>query len=149
MSSTEVTALHLEAGIAAVHASAATFEATDWPALAHYYDALIELKPTPVVRLNAAIVRGFAEGAAAGLTQLDALAGNARLEGYAPYHAARSDLLLRLGRRDAAGQALQRALECPVNGAERDYLRLRLRACRVQGVTTAGTPAAPAHSTHS
>ena len=142
MTATEVSALHLEAGIAAVHASAAAFDETDWPALVHYYEALIELKPTPVVRLNAAIARAYAEGAEAGLAQLNALAGNTRLDGYAPYHAARGDLLLRLGRCTEAGEALQRALQCPLNGAERDYLRLRLRTCRVQGVSAAGAPAA-------
>jgi RNA polymerase sigma-70 factor (ECF subfamily) len=148
MAASEVTALHLEAGIAAVHASAASFEETDWRALVHYYEALIELKPTPVVRLNAAIACAHAEGAAAGLAQLDALVGNARLEGYAPYHAARGDLLLRLGRRTEAGEALQRALECPLNGAERNYLRLKLRTCRVQGVAT-DAAAARERSAHS
>jgi RNA polymerase sigma-70 factor (ECF subfamily) len=124
-----VTALHLEAGIAALHASAPSFAETDWAALAHYYEALIELKPTPVVRLNAAIAHAYAEDPAAGLAQLDALAGNARLARYAPYHAARGDLLLRLERHAEAGDALAQALECPLNGREREYLVSRLRAC--------------------
>jgi RNA polymerase sigma-70 factor (ECF subfamily) len=64
-----------------------------------------------------------------GLTQLEALAGNARLTHYALYHAARGDLLLKLGRAAQAGESLRRALECPVNGAEREYLTRKLRSC--------------------
>ena len=96
MAAPRLTALHLEAGIAAVHAAAPSFDETDWEGLCRHYDALIELKDTPVVRLNAAIARAYAEGAAAGLAQLDALAGQVKLGGYAPYHAARGDLLLKL-----------------------------------------------------
>jgi RNA polymerase sigma-70 factor (ECF subfamily) len=132
MSSKELTALHLEAGIAAVHASARSFAETDCAALLHYYEALAEMKPTAVVKLNAAIARAYAEGPAVGLAQLDALAGNARLARYAPYHAARGDLLLRLERRTEAGEALTQALRCPLNGAERDYLARKLRACALQ-----------------
>ena len=124
-----LTPLHLEAGIAALHAAAGSFEATDWAALCHHYDTLIELKDTPVVRLNAAIARAYAEGPAAGLSELEALAGHARLRAYAPYHAARADLLLRLRRPAEARDALGEALRCPVNGAERDYLTRRLAEC--------------------
>src|SRR4029077_4112454 len=122
MAAPKLTALHLEAGIAAVHAATPSFGATDWDGLCRHYEALIELKNTPVVRLNAAIARAYAEGAAAGLKQLDALAGHVRLEGYAPYHAARGDLLLKLERHPEASDALTQALGCPLNGAERDYL---------------------------
>jgi len=129
MSANELTALHLEAGIAAVHASAKSFAETDWPAITRYYEALVEVKPTAVVKLNAAIARAYAEGTAAGLAQLEALAGEGRLSRYAPYHAARGDLLLRLERRTEAGEALRQALECSVNGAERDYLLRKLGSC--------------------
>jgi len=70
--------------------------------------------------------------------QLDALAGTARLTHYALYHAARGDLLLKLGRAAHAGNSLRRALECPVNGAERAYLTRKLLACE------APAPATPA-----
>jgi RNA polymerase sigma-70 factor, ECF subfamily len=138
MSAQRLSALHLEAGIAAVHATASSFEETDWKTVAHYYDALLELKPTAVVQLNAAIARAYAEGPAVGLGELDALRGNARLSGYAPYHAARGDLLLRLERRSEASAALSRALECPLNGAERDYLTRRLAFCRNRAAVAAG-----------
>ena len=129
MACEQLTALHVEAGITAVHVSAGSFEETDWAGLCRYYEMLVALKPTPVVKLNAAIARAYAQGPAAGLEQLDALSAEARLSGYAPYHAARGELLLKLARPAEAGDALAQALECPVNGAERDYLSRRLQEC--------------------
>jgi RNA polymerase sigma-70 factor (ECF subfamily) len=136
MSSTGLTPLHIEAGIASVHAGARRFEDTDWAALSRYYATLLELKPTAVVRLNAAIACAYATGPATGLTQLDALAGSARLTHYALYHAARGDLLLKLGRTALAGDSLRRALECPLNGAEREYLTRKLLACEAPAAAT-------------
>jgi len=81
------------------------------------------------VRLNAAIVTAYAVSPAAGLAGLDALADEKRLARYAPYQAARGELLARLGRAAEAAAALRAALECPVNGAEREYLTNKLRAC--------------------
>ncbi|MGH8131674.1 MAG: RNA polymerase sigma factor [Steroidobacteraceae bacterium] len=129
MCAATLTALHLEAGIASLHAGAPSFAETDWAGLARYYEALLELKPTPVVRLNAAIVCAYAEGPAAGLAQLEALTGAAQLARYAPYHAARADLLLKLNRPAEAGESLRSALGCLLNGAEREYLTRRLRSC--------------------
>jgi RNA polymerase sigma-70 factor (ECF subfamily) len=99
--------------------------------LAHHYGALEELKPTPVVRLNAAIACAFAEGPAAGLARLDALADARKLEPYALYHAARGDLLQRLDRMNEARDAFAAALACPVNGAERACIERKLAACEV------------------
>jgi len=125
-----LTALHIEAGIAAVHAAAPSFDETDWRTLSHHYAILEELKPTPVVRLNGAIALAYADGPAAGLARLDAIAGNRRLAHYAPYHAARGDLALKLDRRREADAAFAKALDCPVNDAEREYLEMKLRECR-------------------
>ena len=130
MGADTLTALHLEAGIAAVHAAAASFEETDWRTLSHHYAALEELKPTPVVQLNAAIALAYADGPAAGLGRLNALEGTRRLANYAPYHAARGDLARKLGRRNDAGEAFAKALACPLNQAERAYLEMQLQACR-------------------
>lgn len=129
MAASTLTPLHIEAGIASVHASARSFSETDWPQLARYYQTLLTLKPTPVVRLNAAIVTAYAASPAAGLVELDALADEKRLTHYAPYHAARGELLAKLGRDAEAAAALRRALDCQVNGAEREYLTRKLRAC--------------------
>ena len=130
MTADALTAMHVEAGIASLHATAASFEATDWRAVAHYYAMLEELKPSAVVQLNGAIATAFAEGPAAGLARLDRLDGARKLERYALYHAARGDLLSRLGRCSEARDAFGRALDCPVNNAEREFLARRLQACR-------------------
>ena len=131
---TEVlTALHVEAAIASVHAAAPSFAATDWGMIAHHYGALEELKPTPVVRLNAAIACAYADGPSAGLARLDDLAGARKLGGYALYHAARGDLLARLDRMGEARAAFSAALTCPVNGAERACIERKLSACSGEG----------------
>lgn len=129
MSSDALTALHLEAAIASVHAAVPSFDETDWRMLSHYYEMLEELKPTPIVQLNAAIAFAHADGPVAGLARLDALEGARKLARYALYHAARGDLLLRLGRMREAGDAFARALGCSINGAERAHLTSRLEAC--------------------
>ena len=129
-SSDALSPLHLEAAIAAAHAAASTFETTDWSTVAHYYRLLEEVKPTPVVRLNAAIAAAHAEGPAVGLARLDALADAEKLARYALYHAARGALLLRLDRRNEAADAIERALACPLNAPERAHLERRRRDCQ-------------------
>jgi len=125
----DLTALHIEAAIASVHAAAPSFAATDWGMIAHHYQTLEELKPTPVVQLNAAIACAYAEGPAAALIRLDALAGTRKLSAYALYHAARGDLLLKLDRRDEAREAFTAALACPLNDAERACLERKRESC--------------------
>jgi RNA polymerase sigma-70 factor (ECF subfamily) len=121
--------IHLEAAIASVHAVAPTFEATDWRLLSHYYGMLEEIKPTPVVRLNAAIAYAHADGPTVGLKRLDALADARKLARYALFHAARGDLLLKLDRKGDAAAAFTAALNCPANDAERACLTRKLQAC--------------------
>jgi RNA polymerase sigma-70 factor (ECF subfamily) len=127
--SEELTALHIEAAIASVHAAAPSFETTNWQMLAHHYRLLEELKPTPIVALNAAIVTAEVEGPAAGLKRLGKLGRARKLARYAPYHAARGDLLLRLDRKREAAEAFAKALTCPLNDAERAHLERRLAEC--------------------
>lgn len=129
MSASALTVLHVEAAIASVHAAAASFAETDWPMLSHYYALLEELKPTPVVRLNGAIAVAYADGPAAGLARIEGIEQSPRLASYAPYHAARGYLLLRLDRRAEARDAFAAALGCPLNRAERELLGRRLAAC--------------------
>jgi RNA polymerase sigma-70 factor (ECF subfamily) len=114
----------LQAAIAAVHAESPSWEATDWRQIAGLYGLLLRHRDTPVVRLNLAIAVSQVEGAGPALELLDRLAE--ALDGYHLFHAARGDLLERLGRPQAAGAARRRALELTANPAERSLLRRRL-----------------------
>ena len=114
----------LQAAIVAVHAEAATAADTDWRQIALLYRRLVEVQPSPVIELNRAVAVAMAEGAAAGLELMAPLA--AVLDGYQPFHAARADLLRRLGRRDEATAAYVRAIALTTNDAEREFLNGRL-----------------------
>jgi len=116
----------VQAAIAALHARAMRVEDTDWPQIATLYRALAERSPSPVVSLNRAVAVAMSDGPDAGLALMtDELAGE--LDGYHLYHAARADLLRRLGRREEASAAYLRALELTTNPFERTFLERRLR----------------------
>jgi RNA polymerase sigma-70 factor, ECF subfamily len=116
----------IQAAINAVHADAASFEATDWSQILELYDQLLALSPTPVVALNRAIVVGEVEGPAAALELLDDL----DLGDYHLFHATRADLLRRLGRSGDAAEAYARAADLVTSQAERAFLEGRLAALR-------------------
>jgi RNA polymerase sigma-70 factor (ECF subfamily) len=116
----------LMAAIAAVHASAASFEATNWAQIVALYDRLATVWPSPVVALNRAAAIGLADGPAAGLLALDQLSGEPALAGYRYFAAARADFLRRLGRGGEAGEAYRQALALTGNEVERQFLRRRL-----------------------
>jgi RNA polymerase sigma-70 factor (ECF subfamily) len=116
----------LQAAIGACHASAAGAEQTDWPMIARLYGRLAKLTPSPVVELNRAVAVGMADGPAAGLALVDALAASGALAGYRLLPATRADLLRRLGRNDEAADAYRSALALAGTGAEQRYLARRL-----------------------
>jgi RNA polymerase sigma-70 factor (ECF subfamily) len=130
----------LQAAIAALHATAPTFEATDWPAVLRLYDVLLRRQPSAVVAMNRAIAVDRVHGPAAALAALDAipraddLTGD--VSGYVYFHTARSDVLARLDRPDDAAIALDRAIECSTNESERSLLRSRRHDLH----TTVGPP---------
>ena len=109
----------VQAAIAALHDSAPSAEATDWPQIAALYGRLANLAPSPVVELNRAVAVAMSDGPAAGLARLDALAGDPLLGGYPYFHAARADLLRRLGSLGAAAAAYRAALALTTNEVER------------------------------
>lgn len=123
---TALSALHLEAGIASVHAAAASWAQTDWRALVDYYDGLAEIQPSPVVALNRAIAVAMADGAEAGLDALKPLSREKAMGQYLPYHLTVGDLEARAGRRSAARDAFQRALALPMSGQERKLVEMKL-----------------------
>jgi RNA polymerase sigma-70 factor (ECF subfamily) len=114
----------LQAAIAALHARAPRPEDTDWPQIAALYGGLLVHDPSPVIALNRAVAVAMADGPAAGLRLIDALAEP--LDGYHLFHAARADLLRRLDRHDEAQTAYGRARELATNPAERRFLERRI-----------------------
>jgi RNA polymerase sigma-70 factor, ECF subfamily len=116
----------LQAAIAAVHADAQTPEATDWRQIAALYELLESVSPSPVVQLNRAAAVAMVHGPAVGLELIDRAEVAGPLNDYRWLHAARADLLRRLGRHAEAATAYQRALELAENRAERAYLERRL-----------------------
>jgi RNA polymerase sigma-70 factor (ECF subfamily) len=117
-----------QAAIAGEHLRAARAEETDWATIVALYDRLLTLLPTPVVALNRAAAVAMAQGPAAGLALLDAMAGEASLVRGHLWHAARADLLRRLGRRAEALDAYREALARAGNAPERRFLQRRLTA---------------------
>jgi RNA polymerase sigma-70 factor (ECF subfamily) len=116
----------LQAAIAAVHAEAATAEATDWGRIVAIYDLLLGIEPSPVIELNRAAALAMRDGPAAGLALIDALLGRGELAEYQPAHAARADLCRRLGRAGDAAESYRRALALTRQEAARRYLERRL-----------------------
>jgi RNA polymerase sigma-70 factor (ECF subfamily) len=116
----------LQAAIAAVHAEAPSYAATDWPELLALYDLLLRAWPSPVVALNRAVVVSMIDGPAAGLAEIARLeeqdGPDARLAGYHYLPAAKADLLRQLGRAGEAELAYREALELADNEAERAFL---------------------------
>jgi RNA polymerase sigma-70 factor (ECF subfamily) len=113
----------LEAAVQSAHAARRVTGATDWVAIAHLYDNLSALSDSPVVAINRAIAVAEARGTAQGLAALDALAGDARLDEYQPYWAARAGLLARNGEPGAAGVAYERAIGLESDPAVRRFLQ--------------------------
>ena len=95
----------VQAAIAALHAQAPSYQATDWPQIAGLYAVLLRISPSPVIELNHAAVVSMVDGPARALELVDALAARGQLDGYELLPAVRADLLRRLGRHDAARQA--------------------------------------------
>jgi RNA polymerase sigma-70 factor, ECF subfamily len=111
----------IQAAINAVHSDASEASLTDWRQILRLYDQLMACAPTPVVALNRAVALAEIDGTEAGLAAIDDL----MLTGYHPYHAARADLLARLGRHEAAAAEYDAALACTANAAERKFLAAR------------------------
>ncbi|MGY3040627.1 RNA polymerase sigma factor (sigma-70 family) [Rhodanobacter sp. TND4EL1] len=119
----------LQAAIAACHARASTSDDTDWAAIAGLYTTLATVTPSPIIELNRAVAVGMAAGAATGLQLADALVDEPILQNYHLLHAVRGDLLERMGRREEAREAFEKAAELTGNRRERDLMERRARGC--------------------
>jgi RNA polymerase sigma-70 factor, ECF subfamily len=124
---------HLQAQIAAQHATAATAAATDFTRIAELYGRLARVSPSPVVDLNHAVAVALAEGPDAGLALLDVLDRDTRLTGYHLLPATRADLLRRSRRFADALPHYQRALELAPSDPERRFLQRRIDEMRATG----------------
>lgn len=114
----------LQAAIAAVHATGASWAATDWLQISLLYDELARHDPSPVVRLNQVVAHAQVVGPVDALSRLEGLAEP--LGEYHLFHATRAELLTAVGRDDEAAVANRRALELTTNDAERRLLATRL-----------------------
>jgi len=122
----------LEAAIAAEHCKAARAEDTNWAQIAALYDLLEQLMPSPVVALNRAVAVAMARGVRQGLELIDELAAAGELDDYHLLHAARADMLRRLGSNDEAAESYKTALELVSNDSERRFLQRRLAEMQSQ-----------------
>lgn len=116
----------VQAAIAAVHANAPTVAATDWNEIVALYDLLLGVTPSPVIALNRAVAVAMRDGSVAGLALIDAILARGDLVDYHLLHAARADLLRRLGDTAAARAAYHQALSLTQQGPERRFLERRL-----------------------
>jgi RNA polymerase sigma-70 factor, ECF subfamily len=116
----------LQAAIAALHAEAASPDATDWSQIVGLYDVLLQATPSPVVELNRAVAVAMHDGPAAGLAIVDAILGRGDLTDYHLAHSAQADLCRRLGKTAEARAAYERAIALTRQGTERRFLERRL-----------------------
>jgi len=124
----------LQAAIAALHCRAARAEDTDWRQIVQLYDVLERVQPSPIVSLNRAVAVAMADTPRSGLALIDALAASNDLDDYHLLHAARADLLRRIGWPAEAAKSYERALSFVTNDSERRYLERRLREVQSSAV---------------
>jgi len=117
----------LQAAIAAEHCKAAQAEDTDWAQIVRLYDMLERVQPSPIVSLNRAVAVAMVDGPGPALVLIDALAADGDLDNYHLLHAARADLLRRMGSMLEAAKSYERALALATNESERRFLERRLR----------------------
>jgi RNA polymerase sigma-70 factor (ECF subfamily) len=116
----------IQGAIAAVHAEAHKAEDTDWQQIAALYGILRAKQSSPIVFLNHAVAIAMSEGFDPGLALVDDLGSSGDLDHYHLFHAARADLLRRMGRKTEAAEAYRRALALTSNAVESGYLRRRI-----------------------
>ena len=117
----------LQAAIAAVHAESESVAATDWRQIVALYSRLLQIQPSPVVRLNRAVAIAMRDGPEAGLTDIDALLEQGELANYYLAHSVRADMYRRLGRAAEARASYEKALALTQQEPERQFLQERIR----------------------
>lgn len=125
----EVSAFHLQAGIAAAHSAAPDFESTDWGQILMLYDRLIEIDDSPVVALNRAVAVAHVAGPRAGLEAIEAIQNQQALDSYQYLYAVLAEFECQLNEFDAAAKHLRRAMELTEVESERTLLLKRFDDC--------------------
>jgi RNA polymerase sigma-70 factor (ECF subfamily) len=128
-SGSELSEYHIEAAIASVHASAECTEDTDWAKIVSLYDALMTIRPSPIVALNRAIAVAQKEGPERGLEEISSITDRDRLAAYPFYSAALGEFEFRCGRSHIAREHFRAALALARNPMERGFFDQRIRAC--------------------
>ena len=128
-SGTALSPYHVEAAIASVHAAAPSANETPWGTVVTLYDALMQIRPSPVVALNRALAIAQRDGPRSGLAEIERIADRDRLADYPFYSAALGELHLRLGDLDSARDHFTAALHLARNATERRLLQRRIAEC--------------------
>jgi predicted RNA polymerase sigma factor len=122
----ELSEYHVEAAIAAVHATAPSMQETNWGEIVSLYDTLMTIRPTPIVELNRAIAIGQRDGPTRGIEALHAIADSDRLAKYPFYHAAFAEFKLQSGQAESARVHFEQALKFARNRTERQFFERRV-----------------------
>ena len=125
----EISEYHLQAGIAACHATAINYQSTDWPKILSLYDRLTESDDSPVIALNRAVAVANVHGPEAGLQAVRDIRGRRKLDSYYLFYAVMGELEMQLNNRDAAAEQFRRSFELAETKSERTYLLKRLQYC--------------------
>lgn len=139
-----LTSYHLQAEIAAIHATAASDAETDWAGIVSLYDQLYQIEPTPIVALNRAIARSRWQGPQAGLDELEAIATHPAMRRYHLLPAVSAELWKQLGDFRRAAEGYRAALACHCTEPERRFLESQLQLVEQAGApSTNGSPPTP------
>lgn len=125
----EISEYHLQAAIAACHATAPDYPATDWANILSLYDRLMEFDDSPVVALNRAVAVANLHGPQEGLKTIRAIKEPEKLAGYHLFYSVIGELEMRLDNREAAAEQFRKAFELAETKAERAFLMRRLQDC--------------------
>jgi len=137
-----VSEYHLQAGIAACHATAKDYQSTDWARILSLYDRLMEFDDSPVVALNRAVAVANVHGAKTGLEAVRAIRDGKKLDSYYLLYAVIGELEMRLNNREAAAQEFRKAFELAETKSERAFLLKRLRDCEPISELSSNSPSA-------
>jgi RNA polymerase sigma factor (sigma-70 family) len=129
----ELSEYHLEAGIAALHCTAATYEHTEWGKILELYDLLYQMKPSPVVGLNRAVAVGKVHGPDPGLAEIAKIPDPGKLKEYPFYPAAQGEFHLLAGRPAEAGEQFELAKRLARTRSETDFFERKLKECEAGG----------------